>query len=77
MTTDGLLDQVGGSKRLAFGKRRFRTFLKQSQHMTLSEQADSLLERFQNYQGSEVRRDDVSVIGFDPSNEAEVSALTR
>ena len=66
MTTDGLLDQVGGEKRLAFGKRRFRSLLKQQQHLSLAEQASALQQRFVQYQGEEPRRDDVCVLGFDP-----------
>ncbi len=66
MTTDGLLDQVGGEKRLAFGKRRFRNLLKQQQRLNFADLADALQQRFVEYQGAEPRRDDVCVLAFDP-----------
>jgi len=64
LTTDGLIDQIGGSKRRAFGRRRFSALLQHLQDMPLADQEDHLWAAFLAYQQSEPRRDDVSLIGF-------------
>lgn len=62
--TDGFVDQPGGDKRIAFGKRRTREIILQHRHATMPEQRGELLRAFLQYQGSETRRDDVSACGF-------------
>lgn len=47
-----------------FGKRRFRELLLSLQGDLLSDQKTEILEVLDNYQGDEVRRDDVSLIAF-------------
>ncbi|MBL6958439.1 MAG: transporter substrate-binding domain-containing protein [Rhodospirillales bacterium] len=64
MTSDGLIDQVGGEKRRSFGKRRFREMLLSLSDLPLTEQKDSILETFSRFQGEENRRDDLSFLGF-------------
>lgn len=64
MTTDGLIDQVGGEKRLSFGKRRFKALLKEIDMLPMNERRLKLKQALFEYQGDESRRDDVSVIGF-------------
>ena len=64
MTTDGLIDQVGGEKRRMFGKRRFKELLLSLHGKPLSEYQEALYQALLDYQGDETRRDDVSVIGF-------------
>lgn len=66
MTTDGLIDQIGGARRRSFGKRRFRDLLKQTEGLSFADQQTALADRFAAYQGDEPRRDDVCVIGFTP-----------
>jgi serine phosphatase RsbU (regulator of sigma subunit) len=68
MTTDGMIDQVGGEKRRMYGKRRFTELLRTLVGMPLAEQKGRLIEALQDYQGNEIRRDDVSLIGFKISN---------
>ncbi len=65
MATDGLADQIGGEKRLPFGKRRFMRFMEDHASVPMSEQRGVLLHLFEEYQGGEVRRDDVTVLGFE------------
>ncbi|MEM9140406.1 MAG: SpoIIE family protein phosphatase [Pseudomonadota bacterium] len=67
MTTDGLIDQIGGPKRRSFGKRRFLKALNETLASPLDDQGDHLKAIFSTYQGSENRRDDVTVLGFAPS----------
>ena len=62
--TDGLVDQLGGAKRIAFGKRRTREVILQNRQRTMPEQRSALLAALKEYQGSEQRKDDVSAIGF-------------
>lgn len=64
MTTDGILDQIGGEKRRGFGKKRFKTLLLSLDDAGFSTQGDAIYKALKAYQGSEKRRDDVAVIGF-------------
>jgi serine phosphatase RsbU (regulator of sigma subunit) len=64
MTTDGLLDQVGGEKRRAYGKRRFMALLAEIQDHPMASQIDTIKASLVRHQGDEIRRDDVAVIGF-------------
>jgi serine phosphatase RsbU (regulator of sigma subunit) len=64
ITTDGLLDQAGGSKGFSFGRSRFTATLERSMNRSLSEQKDALLEDLSAYQGNHPQRDDITVIGF-------------
>ncbi len=64
MTTDGFIDQVGGIKRRSFGKKRFKTLLLELETIPVDNRGNTLLEALIEYQGSERRRDDVAVIGF-------------
>lgn len=64
MTSDGLIDQVGGERRRMFGKKRFTSLLTAFRERPMAEQRDLLIEALSTFQGNERRRDDVSVIGF-------------
>ncbi|MEM7042997.1 MAG: PAS-domain containing protein [Pseudomonadota bacterium] len=66
MTTDGLIDQIGGERRRSFGKKRFLGCLADNADHPLPAQAETLKRMFDAYQGSEARRDDVTVLGFTP-----------
>ena len=62
--TDGYVDQLGGPKRIAFGKRRTREVILRHRQQTMPEQRAALLAALKEYQGRESRKDDVSAIGF-------------
>ena len=64
MFSDGLVDQVGGDKRRAFGKKRIIALLEEHLDRPLSEQSDAIMDAFVAYQGDEIRRDDVTFLGF-------------
>jgi len=64
LTSDGLLDQIGGEKRRMFGKKRFRLLLEEIHTLPMTEQKHRIESALAAYQGIESRRDDVSVIGF-------------
>lgn len=67
MTTDGLIDQVGGDRRRSFGKRRFRALLESICDLPMAAQRERIERALLDHQGGEPRRDDVSLIGFKAS----------
>lgn len=66
MASDGVFDQIGGTSRRGFGKKRFMRLLASLRNLPLNEQGQVLYNAVQRYQGNEIRRDDISVIGFRP-----------
>ncbi len=64
MTTDGIIDQIGGEKGRGFGKKRFIALLESLRDTPLQNQGEKIYSELQTYQGKEKRRDDVSIIGF-------------
>ncbi len=64
LTTDGIIDQIGGPKDIAFGKKRFAGLLQEHGNKPMLEQKDIILDAFYSYQGKQRRRDDVSLLGF-------------
>jgi serine phosphatase RsbU (regulator of sigma subunit) len=63
-TTDGFLDQNGGSKGFPFGKKRFSNLLTEWYKQTFENQEQIYLNALNHYQGDEERNDDVTLIGF-------------
>ncbi|MFP4332956.1 MAG: SpoIIE family protein phosphatase [Campylobacterales bacterium] len=66
MTTDGIIEQVGGEKRRMFGKKRFKALIENFAEMPKHEQRKALLQGFHEYKMDEPQRDDMSCIGFKP-----------
>ena len=64
MTTDGLIDQIGGAKGRGFGKKRFITLLESLRDTPLQNQGEKIYAQLETYQGKEKRRDDISLVGF-------------
>jgi predicted transcriptional regulator len=64
ITSDGLVDQIGGTKKIAFGKKRFVALLKDNYHKPMTEQQTLLTQAFYDYQGKQKRRDDLCLMGF-------------
>jgi len=64
LTSDGLLDQIGGEKRRSFGKKRFMELLLELQAEPLGAHPERIMQSLSAFQGQEKRRDDVSVAGF-------------
>jgi phosphoserine phosphatase RsbU/P len=65
IATDGLCDQIGEVRKIAFGWNRIREALTQGFSSTVGQQRDLLWHRFLEYQGKQMRRDDVTVICLD------------
>jgi sigma-B regulation protein RsbU (phosphoserine phosphatase) len=64
LTTDGIIDQIGGPKNIAFGKKRYASILLEHHAKPMLEQEEILMTAFYEYQGKQKRRDDVSLMGF-------------
>ncbi|MDM8549588.1 SpoIIE family protein phosphatase [Desulfobacterales bacterium HSG2] len=64
MFTDGVTDQLGGKKRLRFGKRRFKNLLKENAQLPFEKQRNVLLRTLDEYRGQNERQDDLTVVGF-------------
>jgi PAS domain S-box-containing protein len=77
LTTDGLIDQIGGPRGRSFGKRRFQTLLKRNQGAPMQKQAESLQRSFTKFQGQQLRRDDLTVLGFVPLEGGGIHARAR
>lgn len=61
VTTDGLTDQVGGPRNIAFGKRRLRETILQSRYQPATEQVAAIMSAHRRYQGEQRRRDDLTL----------------
>lgn len=64
LATDGFKDQVGGDKRLPFGKKGMLAVLKSNQQCTMEEQKEILWSTYEDYKKEEILRDDVTMFGF-------------
>jgi serine phosphatase RsbU (regulator of sigma subunit) len=61
ITTDGIIDQIGGPKRICYGKKRFKQEILKVRARPMTEQRGRLLDAFHEWQGENSRRDDVSL----------------
>ncbi|HUW36639.1 MAG TPA: SpoIIE family protein phosphatase [Rhodocyclaceae bacterium] len=64
LCTDGIVDQLGGPKRIAFGKKRLCQLLLTHGEQPMAAQKAVILDTLAAYQDDEPRRDDVSMFGF-------------
>lgn len=62
--SDGVIDQVGHERGIAFGNRRLMDVLTQNRNKTPQDILDSVYESLAEWQGAEVRRDDISACAF-------------
>jgi len=64
MTSDGIIDQIGGERSRSYGKKRFKENLLHIQSLPMLEQKERIYSALIDYQGDQMRRDDISAIGF-------------
>lgn len=64
VTTDGLIDQIGGARAIAFGKRRIRELLQAHAHGTPAEVNRAMRAALRAWQGTQPRRDDLTFFCF-------------
>lgn len=62
--TDGLIDQIGGDRQVAYGKRRLQDLLHRCASVPAAMLAEQLLQEHARYQEMEARRDDLTFFGF-------------
>lgn len=65
LSTDGFWDQIGGGKKLPFGKKRFEKMLREHYHHPMSKQKELFLQTLKMYQKKATfkRIDDIALIG--------------
>jgi serine phosphatase RsbU (regulator of sigma subunit) len=63
-TSDGIVDQIGGPRRIAFGKRHLWEAFREQAGASLQTRLESAYVALQAYQGLEPRRDDVSLLAL-------------
>lgn len=66
LATDGLPDQIGGDRRSSFGRARLRDLILRLQPHTLAQQIAHIRHALDDFQGQQVRRDDVTLLAFAP-----------
>lgn len=64
VTTDGLIDQVGGPKAITFGKRRVQEVIVAQREQTPAQLNAAMQQALQDWQGSHQRRDDLTFFCF-------------
>ena len=62
--TDGVIDQIGEDKRIAHGKKRLVQFIQDNRSCQPPELMDLFETHFNQWQGSEKRRDDVTLFAM-------------
>lgn len=62
--TDGFIDQVGGKRGKRIGISRFKEFIFDVSELNVHKQQRALLTHFNNWKGTQLQIDDVSVLGF-------------
>lgn len=72
MTTDGYLDQNGGTQDMPLGRKRFSELLRQANTADLDRVQQNLETALSEYMGQEQQRDDITVIGLRFSGEGEM-----
>jgi len=65
ITSDGMIDQVGGERGRSLGKRRLKEMLQRNAALKLSDLREPLLQQFDDYRGEQEQRDDLSLVGFE------------
>lgn len=68
--TDGVIDQIGGPKQIAHGRRRLVQFLNERRNASARALCSEFAEHFAQWQGGQRRRDDVSLLAFRANTEA-------
>jgi len=64
ITTDGLIDQVGSPRAIAFGKRRVRELLLAQREHPSAQVNRAVLDALRDWQGEHHRRDDLTLFCF-------------
>ena len=63
ISTDGLIDQIGGSNGTRFGRKNLKKLLLEIHDQPLFEQKEILEQTLNDWMGKYTQRDDILVIG--------------
>ncbi|UQZ88337.1 hypothetical protein C4J81_03595 [Deltaproteobacteria bacterium Smac51] len=66
IASDGLYDQIGGPMARPFGYKAFKNLILAGHHERQSVISEKIWRAFEDYRGSQARRDDVELITFKP-----------
>jgi serine phosphatase RsbU (regulator of sigma subunit) len=66
IATDGFADQIGGPRRIAFGRHRLAALLAESSGSGAAETVNAFRRAHEAWQGDEPRRDDATLLAFTP-----------
>ncbi|MCE2517974.1 MAG: SpoIIE family protein phosphatase [Alphaproteobacteria bacterium] len=69
ITTDGITTQIGEDKRVSYGYKRLATCIEDAEDNSPKMINRAIMRNFRNWQGSEERRDDVTLISFRPQRQ--------
>jgi len=64
ITTDGIIDQIGGPKNIAHGRKRLYQLMAEQRDRNPKELSAAVLANFASWQGTQRRRDDVCLLAF-------------
>ncbi|HQI79310.1 MAG TPA: SpoIIE family protein phosphatase, partial [Petrotogaceae bacterium] len=64
LMTDGIKDQIGGDKKLPFGKTNVIKILESVWDKPMSEQKNLIYVRYKEYRNTEISRDDITMFGL-------------
>ena len=65
MSSDGFIDQFGGSEKDKYGVDRFYKLLTETAILTIEEQINTIKEAFNKWKGDQDQLDDVLVLGIE------------
>jgi hypothetical protein len=64
LVTDGVCDQIGGDKQLAFGWSGVNAAIKGAGSAPLGDQVGAIWSAFEGHEGAQARRDDLTILGL-------------
>ena len=67
LLTDGATDQMGGDPPRLLGRRRLAARIAEHGHRPMAAQLTHIQQALADYRGDEHRRDDMTIVGFQPS----------
>ena len=62
--SDGFSDQFGGENNKRLGSRQAKTLIRETSHLSIRKQKESIHESFMQWKGENEQTDDISLLGF-------------
>ncbi|MGN0605301.1 MAG: PP2C family protein-serine/threonine phosphatase [Oscillospiraceae bacterium] len=64
IATDGIFEQIGGDEHIPFGYSRFKNIIAANNKKSINDIIDAVRTEHENYRGTLLRLDDITMIGF-------------